>query len=167
MRGPTFNCIFNAAAKTVTFPEPITLNRILIVHNTTRGVSLFNFADPSRLGTISGNVLTLACSTTGMANTDEILAYTERDDTDYERLILHIVEENNNAIYQLLAAINTLKSTMGYPDATGQMRVAVGNTVAVGVVPGITAIGGYRADDIVFALQNSGAQRLMGLIERS
>jgi hypothetical protein len=68
------NYTFNPAAKTIAFNDysSIDLERILLITNVTRNVILYNFADPNKGGSISGNVLTLACDTAGMDSNDKL-----------------------------------------------------------------------------------------------
>jgi len=83
---------FSASAKTVTFTEldSIALERILLITNTTRNIIIYNFADPTKGGTIETNVLTLATSTAGMADTDKLnIVYDEAPrDITYERNVV-------------------------------------------------------------------------------
>jgi hypothetical protein len=69
------NYTFDKTAKTITFADfvgPIRKERILLVTNTATGTIIYNFADATKLGTVSGNVLTLAYDTTAMSNTDPL-----------------------------------------------------------------------------------------------
>ncbi len=50
----------------------ITLEGILLITNVTRGEIIYNFADPNKGGTVSGNVLTLTYDTTQMSATDKL-----------------------------------------------------------------------------------------------
>jgi len=71
---------FNAVAKTVTFSGlvPASLESILHVANVTTGTLLFQPQGGALLtGTWSSPVLTLACSTAGMANGDRLLIFVE------------------------------------------------------------------------------------------
>lgn len=72
------NYAFNATAKTVTFSGvvPASLESILFVDNRTRGTLMLSPGGGSLLtGTYSSPVLTLACSTAGMADTDDLLIF--------------------------------------------------------------------------------------------
>ena len=68
------NYKFNATAQTVTLNDykPIILSNLFLITNTTAGTIIYNFADSTKSATVSGNVLTLAYNTTGMANTDAL-----------------------------------------------------------------------------------------------
>lgn len=74
--------IFNASGKTVTFiaQVPSSLGRILSVVNLTRGKLLFQpQGGPLLTGTWVSPVLTLAASTAGMSNTDELEIWIDDD----------------------------------------------------------------------------------------
>lgn len=68
------NYRFNSSAHTVTFPAYISLvpESILLITNVTRGVIIYNFADPNAGGTVLGNVLTLTYNTSSQADTDNL-----------------------------------------------------------------------------------------------
>lgn len=65
---------FNASAKTITFNtlDSISLEQLLLITNVTTNTIIYNFADSTLGGTVSGNVLTLTFNTTSMNNTDSI-----------------------------------------------------------------------------------------------
>jgi hypothetical protein len=72
---PPANVTFNAAAKTITFATtiPSSASHILHVTNVTRGVIYFQPQAGSLFtGTYASPILTLACSTTGHNNADEL-----------------------------------------------------------------------------------------------
>ena len=62
------NYTFNAAAQKITFPgySNLLLSSFLIITDTTVNQIIYNFADPTAGGTLSGNVLTLTYNTTGI-----------------------------------------------------------------------------------------------------
>jgi hypothetical protein len=65
---------FAAASKQITFTgiNPISLENLLLITNTTDNIIIYNFADPTKGGTVSTNVLTLTYNTTTMSNTDKL-----------------------------------------------------------------------------------------------
>lgn len=72
------NYTFNKANRTITFEGytgGITLAQVLLVVNATDGITLYSFADPSKGGSVAGNVLTLDYDTNGMDNADSLLVY--------------------------------------------------------------------------------------------
>jgi hypothetical protein len=71
------NYTFDKTAKTVTFNNYVSigLDHILIIVNVTDNIIIYNFADPTKGGTVSTNVLTLTYDTSSMSNTDNLLIY--------------------------------------------------------------------------------------------
>ena len=66
---------FNKTAKTITFSGfTASLERLLLVTDTTNNTIIYQFNDPLKGGTLSNNVLTLTYDTTGVtfANTDKL-----------------------------------------------------------------------------------------------
>ena len=68
------NYIFNASARTITFPGFVSMNLsdFAIITNSIADVIIYNFAVPAKGGTVSGNVLTLTFDTSAMANSDPL-----------------------------------------------------------------------------------------------
>lgn len=82
---------FNPAARTVTFTDfdtPVRLERLALITHLPSNTILFNFADPGRSATASGNVVTLAYDTTAMSATDALrVDYdTVFDDQAYDKV---------------------------------------------------------------------------------
>jgi hypothetical protein len=96
------NYIFNATAKTVTFTDytSIRLDGMLLITNVTSNEIIYNFADPTKGGTVSKNILTFTYSTIQMHNTDKLLIYYDADvvqevhDIGTDKLLQEIEEEN-------------------------------------------------------------------------
>jgi hypothetical protein len=85
------NYTFDKTAKTVTFTDytSIRLDGILVINNVTNNIFIYNFADPTKGGTVLTNILTLVYDTSSMDNTDKLLIY--YDDID----AIQKVEEQN------------------------------------------------------------------------
>jgi hypothetical protein len=68
------NYSFNALQRKITFNDytSILLERVLLITNVKNNIIIYNFADPTKGGTVSGNVLTLTYDTTSMGNTDDL-----------------------------------------------------------------------------------------------
>lgn len=64
--------IFNAASQTIRSKEFTRLNIIALITNVTAGIIIYNFADPAKGGTLSGDTLTLDFNTTSMSNSDDL-----------------------------------------------------------------------------------------------
>lgn len=68
---------FNAAAKTVVSSAFSSLENILLITNVTDNVIIYNFADPSKGGSLSGTTLTLTHDTTSMADADKLQVFVD------------------------------------------------------------------------------------------
>jgi len=69
----TFNPgVANSGTVQFTGYSSLTLNQILLITNTTRNVIIYNFADPTVGGSISGNTLTLKADTSTMSSGDAL-----------------------------------------------------------------------------------------------
>ena len=107
---------FDASAKTVTHPSfsDVTLAGIQLITNVTDNIVIYNFADPTKGGTLAGDVLTLDYNTTSMDDTDELQI---------------LVEDGNND----LASIKSLVDSVVAPDGGTQPAdgvVVMGHTGA-------------------------------------
>lgn len=75
---------FVAATGKITFTDETTINlgQILLIVNVVDGIIIYNFADPTKGGTVLGNVLTLNWNTTAMSDTDSLLIYYDVPEKD-------------------------------------------------------------------------------------
>jgi hypothetical protein len=55
----------------------ITLDQILLVTNVTDNVIIYNFADPAKGGTLTGNILSLSADTSSMSSTDRLQIFVD------------------------------------------------------------------------------------------
>jgi hypothetical protein len=113
------NYVFNPSERTIIFPEydNIELERILLITNVTRNEIIYNFADPSKGGSVSGNVLTLNYDTTEMSADDKLQIWYEDpslpalDDGSLKSL-LETIASNTSALDVNLSSVasqNTLE----------------------------------------------------------
>ena len=93
MRKLVANYSFNAAAGTVTSPDFVDFKKILLITNITTGADIFDSSRPTLGGTLSGRVLTLEASMSGMANTNDHIAFATIDGT---HALHHDVIKTNN-----------------------------------------------------------------------
>ena len=72
---------FNPATKTVTFPQYVPAERLVLITNVTRNIVIYNFSDPSLRGTVSASVtpamadvtsVVLNYNTAAMSSTDKL-----------------------------------------------------------------------------------------------
>ena len=145
--------VFNATAKTVAFTFPLEIERLLVINNAALNKIIYNFADSATGGTANGNVLTLACDTTGMTDGDKLLIYYEVDEDVQLSDILH--------------ELRALRGILGFPDAVGRVRVNVENSVAVGTITTLSntnSMGGYACGMSTFGQSNLPAKFLRNQI---
>jgi hypothetical protein len=70
---------FDASAQTITHASfsDVTLAGIQLIVNVTDGIIIYNFADPTKGGTLSTDTLTLNYDTTSMSDADELMVLVE------------------------------------------------------------------------------------------
>lgn len=71
---------FDASAQTVVSSSFTSLERILLITNVTDNIIIYNFADPTKGGSLSGTTLTLDYDTTTMSDTDSLQVFVESDE---------------------------------------------------------------------------------------
>lgn len=112
---------FDPIAKTITFNDytSIDLERVLLITNTTNNTIIYNFADSTKGGTVSGNVLTLTFDTTTMNATDRLQIF--YDDTD----LVAIEGGNINNLLQLFKML--IQSPIGRLaiDSSGRLKMVI------------------------------------------
>ena len=140
------NYSFSKTAKTVTFTDYalIRLDSILLITNATDSTIIFNFADPTKGGTVTGNVLTLAFDTAAMENTDKLLIY--YDDTADEVALSSNQELMQSLIETLQEATIRLSSIASLINNTAQLRVIQSS------VPSTAVTGPATSAQVVAAL---------------
>ena len=106
------NYTLSAAAKQITFIDypSIKLDQILLITNVTDNIIIYNFADPTAGGTLSGNVLTLLYNTTSMSNSDRLQIFI--DDytvpaTEASLTAVQVKIDNTNTLLNALTAKET------------------------------------------------------------
>jgi len=125
------NYTFNKTAKTITFTDyvSISLDRLLIVTNVTANTILYLFADSTKGGTVSTNVLTLAFDTSAMNNGDKLQIYYDSVDTP-------ATETSTQALLDmvgLLKRIAEFTSVLDVTDSQDRLRVNVDASAALNV----------------------------------
>ncbi len=121
------NYSFNQVTKRIIFLDftTIALERIRFIANVSQGKIIYSFVNPLKLGTVEGNVLTLACDTSTMSETDYLqIVYNTEDN--------HANEATQDGIKSLLTTMKRLLKMMesnAFVDILGRQRIAVENTV--------------------------------------
>jgi len=80
---------FDASARTVTLTgkPTVPIEGILLITNVTVGAIIYLFNDPTKGGTVSGNVITLDYNTTAMSDDDDLQVFYDDGVTDIEALV--------------------------------------------------------------------------------
>ena len=127
---------FNAATQQITFNTDsiISLEQLLVITNVTDNVIVYNFADPTKGGTISNNVLTLTFNTTAMSSSDKLQIFLDNTLTPASEESVQYLKK----IIQLLTPISV-------QDGAQRQRVtidAVVPAISVGTMSNVIAFGG-------------------------
>jgi hypothetical protein len=94
---------FSPSTKQVTFitTQTITLERLLLITNVTTNQIIYNFADPSAGGTLSGNVLTLSYNTTSMSASNKLQIYLDNGYSPSTDETLQLVNEQTELMRRM------------------------------------------------------------------
>jgi hypothetical protein len=147
------NYSFNAASKQITFntTSVIGLEDLLLITNVTDNVIIYNFADPTKGGTISNNVLTLTYNTTGMSNTDKLQIFLDNSLSPASEESIQYLKK----IVQVLTPIATQDSAQRQRVAVEAMPpVTVSGTVTsnigTGTLAAVTTVNQFAGVDVRF-----------------
>lgn len=144
---------FNAASSQITFntTNVVGLEDILVITNVTDNIIIYNFADPTKGGTISNNILTLDFDTIGMSNTDSIQIFLDNTLTPAS-------EES----IQYLKKIVQLLTPSSIQDSAQRQRIAVEimptttvtgtvtSNIGTGTLAAVTTVNQFAGVDIRF-----------------
>lgn len=138
MKNLVTNYTFNSSTRQITLADyaSVDLEAFLLVTNVTDNVIIYNFADPTKGGTVSANVLTLDFDTTSMSNTDDLQIFI---DDGLTPAVNETIEESN----ELLSAIYNRTESLAVVDTSQRQRVAVEvmPSITVGSMPTTTVNG--------------------------
>lgn len=114
------NYIFDKTNKKITFSDyaSIILDQILLITNVTDNIMIYNFANSSLGGTVSGNVLTLTYDTSTMNDTDSLQIFIDSD-----------VQPANSDLQEEMISllVGLLRSTAYARDNNDRMRMILDN----------------------------------------
>lgn len=96
---------FNAAAKTVISADFTDHEGILLITNVTDNIIIYNFADATCGGTLSGTTLTLTYNTTTMSNTDALQIFYDDGKTALDSELTESLQELIQRLAPLASAI--------------------------------------------------------------
>jgi hypothetical protein len=77
MKTQIINYTFDASEKKITFTDyaTIRLDSVLLITNVTDNIIIYNFADATKGGAVTDNILTLAYNTATMDDADKLMVY--------------------------------------------------------------------------------------------
>jgi len=89
---------------TVTFTDysSLTLNQILLITNTSRNTIIYNFADPTAGGNLTGNVLSLSANTSTMSSGDFLQIFID----DFDLPADQVNQLTSNIILSSIGGLN-------------------------------------------------------------
>lgn len=131
---------FDASAKTVTSTDFTSLEGVLLITNVTDNVIIYNFANASLGGSLSGNILTLDYDTTSMDDTDDLQIFyddgtTALSESDFDTKTGSLTETApgtdtassglNGRLQRIAQRITSLITALGSPFQAGG---SIGNT---------------------------------------
>lgn len=148
------NYSFNAASQQITFntTDVIGLEDLLVITNVTDNVIIYNFADPTKGGTISNNVLTLTYNTTGMSNTDNLQIFLDNTLTPASEESIQYLKK----IVQLLTPLSVQDSAqrqrvaIDASTATVTVSGTVTSNIGTGTLAAVTTVNQFAGVDVRF-----------------
>lgn len=150
------NYSFDKTTKEITFADltTIDLNQILLVTNVTSNTIVYNFANPSLGGTVSGNKLTLAYNTGSMNNTDKLQIFIDVPDTATQDVT---TQDLYNQMSLLLDRLEYGLMT----DNAKQLYVSLARSGTLAAVTTVTTVSAVSALTNIARIGDFQAQRLM------
>lgn len=144
---------FSPSTQQITFPSTLNLSleQLLLITNTTTNTIIYNFADPSAGGSITGSVLTLDYNTTAMSSSDKLQIYFDNQFTPASDELL-------DALYELTNRLSVLTNVKG---VSSDLRVTpislptLATVTTVSTVSNHSSIGGYNANTYMKDVDNT------------
>lgn len=131
--------IFNPVARTITFIglSTVLLQSVYAIFNVTDGICIYDFGDPTKTGSISGNVLTLLFDTSAMSATDSLLI--KYDDGNI--LGIDVATKIQDESIPFLRRIVKLLEASANVDVGNRQRINVDSITAGTTLPTVTTVG--------------------------
>lgn len=138
--------VFDASAQTIQCDDFTAIERVAVITNQTDGIIIYNFADPTKGGTLSGSTITLDYNTTSMADTDKIqiilhpdVITTEVPDSSEEAMRITSVPQrvermgfskvvSNNVDSDFFTLVGSIGTGMGVNQTGGNLVITSGTT---------------------------------------
>ena len=115
------NYTFNASAGTISSSRFLDLESILLITNVTDNVIIYNFADNSTGGSLSGSTLTLTKDCSAMSDSDDLQIFIDEPNTDFVALNELLTSGMSEIVHQL----QSIRNDGGMADASGRVRIAI------------------------------------------
>lgn len=169
----------DAADITITVPFPLAKESILLVTDVDHNEILYSFADPTRGGTLVGNVLTLDYQGSITNNTrlqiycDDALPPASDETARTLTAILEGIAVVVANLDQVARLMSRSAAVLSLPDVSNRLRVAVESIVSVGIGSGtlntVQSIGqsNWSCNDIVPSVSRIAADNLRRNITHS
>lgn len=160
---------FDPIAKTITIPNPIELEELLLITNVSSNQIIYNFADLTRGASIVDNIITLDFDTSAMLPDDSLQIFIDTENANFNELNQDI----RNGLIEIVRTTQSLKKAQGIPDNAGRLRVnmetgstlgTVTTVTTVSTVSNQTSMGGVQLPNMAMTLTNAGAQNLRSRI---
>lgn len=130
---------FDASAKTVALTGyTVSLASLLLITNVTDNIIIYNFADATKGGTVSGDTITLTYDTTSMADADKLQIY--YDDSAATQAVSGTVAVTNSDITAIKTAVEILNNAI----SGSEMQVDLASAIPAGT----NAIGKLLPPDV-------------------
>lgn len=124
------NYVFDPILKRVTFSDypSIELERVLLVTNVSINEIIYNFAEPTKGGTVSGNQLTLIYDTSLMSGSDKLQIFYENTSEAASQETLKAMED----ILDYMKVLVSNTKVLATQDTLQRQRVVIDAGVNVG-----------------------------------
>jgi len=122
------NYKFNKTNGQITLTDfiSIELERVLIITNITAGVVIYQFNSPTKLATVSGNIIDLTYDTSAMNDNDDLMIYV---DTETANLVL---APRTDDLMGMLQRMVKLMESLAIVDVAQRQRISL-DAIAAGV----------------------------------
>ena len=167
MKKKISNYTFNPMTKSIILSdyESLTIDAILIITNLATNTIIYNFAQASLGGSLTGNILTLNYNTTAMHSTDVLQIWI--DDGIYNNYDangnLYAVDQNllsyltgtvNTTLLNMEESLQNIAGSNGEALSESDIEIAINNTVTTGLSTIAGAVSGGKLQTDIWTLLN-------------
>jgi len=133
---------FNKAAKTITFSGfTASLERLLLITDTTNNTIIYQFNDPTKGGTLASNILTLTYNTTSgtFANTDKLQIFYWSEEPQ-QTALLDLAIGIKRDLQMMRREPNMTPGGLNTVVTSGNITVTSGTITTVSTVTNVSAL---------------------------